>query len=40
MGGHSKKIAIHETGSELSPDAKVVGALISDFPASKAMRNK
>ena len=36
---HSKKTAVHEPGSGLSPDPASAAALLLDFPASSNVRN-
>ena len=40
MWGRSEKTMVNEPGSKPSADAKPVGSLILDFPASETVRNK
>ena len=38
--GYSKKTALNEAGSRLSPEMESAGALILDFPARRTVGNK
>ena len=40
MWGHSKKMAIYESGSRPSPDIKADNTLLLEFPVPRRVKNK